>query len=255
MKAGVFEAKMRSLEQFHELRVPEGAFPIIRVDGRSFSRFTNDRFDKPFDDLFHDLMVETAQALMLETGGIYAYTESDEISVLLPHTSDYFGREVEKLVSISAAMASVTFSMAFDEKAVFDSRVCVAPGPAAVIDYFRWRQADAKRCALNGTCYWTLRKHGKTESEATEALHGLSNRPKLELLQQYGVQFDSLPAWQRLGTGVYIQHETRPGFNPLKGEVVEAVRRQLVVNLDLPERDAYAEWLQGLLEPEAESAG
>jgi tRNA(His) guanylyltransferase len=39
-------------------------------------------------------------------------TESDEISILLPRDSDLFSRELEKLVSISAAVASATFTHA-----------------------------------------------------------------------------------------------------------------------------------------------
>ena len=43
-------------------------------------------------------MAETAKALLSSLQGTYAYTESDEISVLLPRHADLFDREVEKLV-------------------------------------------------------------------------------------------------------------------------------------------------------------
>ncbi len=35
-------------------------------------------------------------------------------------------------------------------QAHFDCRVVVAPADEQVTDYFRWRRADAARCALNG---------------------------------------------------------------------------------------------------------
>lgn len=83
-----FEAQMRALEHFHSLRVLPGAWTVIRVAGRSFSRFTETGFEKPFDIRFHDHMVKTATALLEELHGLYAYTESDEISVLFPAMDD-----------------------------------------------------------------------------------------------------------------------------------------------------------------------
>jgi tRNA(His) guanylyltransferase len=72
---------MRALEVFHSLRLPPGARVILRLDGRSFSRFTETHFDKPFDSRSHD---RTTQAVPEDLRGFYAYAESDEISVLLP---------------------------------------------------------------------------------------------------------------------------------------------------------------------------
>jgi tRNA(His) guanylyltransferase len=85
---------------------------VLRLDGRSFSRLTEASFQKPFDERFHELMSNTSEALLSDMGGLYAYTESDEISVLFPRDFDLFDREVEKLVSISAAVAAGTFSVA-----------------------------------------------------------------------------------------------------------------------------------------------
>ncbi|MFB2877735.1 hypothetical protein [Floridanema aerugineum] len=42
-----------------------------------------------------------------------------------------------------------------------------------VTDYFSWRQADATRCALNGWCYWTMRKLGLSASQATAKLKSI----------------------------------------------------------------------------------
>ena len=48
---------MRAGEVFHALRVPPGAFTVVRVDGRSFSRLTERLAQKPFDPAFHAHMV------------------------------------------------------------------------------------------------------------------------------------------------------------------------------------------------------
>ena len=90
MGDNTFENRMRELEYFHNLRLLPGAWVVVRVDGRGFSRFTESRFEKPFDLKFHGLMVHTAQALLQEMQGIYAYTESDEISVLFRPDWDFF---------------------------------------------------------------------------------------------------------------------------------------------------------------------
>src|SRR5207249_1656476 len=67
-----------------------------------------------------------------------------------------FDRKLEKVVSLSAGIASAAFTQACGVPVHFDSRVWLGADAALVVDYFRWRQADAARCALHGWCYWTL---------------------------------------------------------------------------------------------------
>lgn len=247
MRPDDFDAELRRLELYHTLRVVPDAWAVLRVDGRSFSRFTESRFDKPFDPRMSALMRTTAEALLVELGGLYAYTESDEISVLLARDFDLFDRELEKLVSISAAIASSTFSLAAGERACFDSRVWVGVTDQRVVDYFLWRQADATRCALNGWCYWTLRKEGQTVAQATAALEGQSVGWKNELLFQRGINFNELPAWQRRGVGLRWETYDKPAVNPKTGEEVTAQRRRVAVVDELPMKEEYARWLRGLL--------
>ncbi len=96
------ESRMRSLEWFHHERVLPGLWLILRLDGRGFGRFTAARFEKPFGARMCDPMCGAARALLTDFQGLYAYTMSDEISLLLPREWDLFGRFVEKIVSISA---------------------------------------------------------------------------------------------------------------------------------------------------------
>jgi len=195
-------------------------------------------------------MVGTAQALLTELGAVYAYTESDEISLLLDPGFDLFGRSVEKLVSISAGIASAAFTQAIGEPAHFDSRLWLGTTVADVIDYFSWRQADAARCALNGWCYWTLRKAGQSRHQTTRALDGASTADKNELLFQNGINFNDLPAWQRRGIGLWWETYQRPGYDPVRGTEVAATRRRVNADRDLPMKDAY----RGLIEQLAATA-
>jgi len=243
-----FEQRMRALEYFHDLRVLPGTWPVLRLDGRSFSRLTEARFEKPFDLHFHELMCRTTDALVTELGATYGYTESDEISLLLPNASDVFDRSVEKLVSIAASIAGGTFSVALGEVAQFDCRIWMGAQPGLVVDYFRWRQADAARCCLNGWAYWTLRKAGRSVEEATAALNNQSVAYKNELLFQNGINFNDVPTWQKRGTGIYWESYEKEGFNPKLGQTVTAVRRRMKVDRELPMAEEYAQFIARFLD-------
>jgi len=239
MDADAFEAQQRAREYYHGLRVLPGAFVVIRVDGRGFSKFTEANFDKPFDERFSALMVETASALMAELGARYGYTESDEISILLDPASSPFGGSVEKLVSLSAGIASATFTHAAGLPAHFDSRVWLGTGVEDVADYFSWRQADATRCALNGWCYWTERKKGKSPGQAAQALDRASTAAKNELLYSHGINFNELPTWQRRGIGLWNETYPHVGHDPIRDVAVTVNRRRLRVERELPMKDEY----------------
>jgi tRNA(His) guanylyltransferase len=51
-----FEKRMRALELFHTLRLPSDVWTVLRVDGRSFTRFTETGFEKPIDSRFQQIM-------------------------------------------------------------------------------------------------------------------------------------------------------------------------------------------------------
>jgi tRNA(His) 5'-end guanylyltransferase len=247
MTADTADRRMHQLESFHGLRVVPGAWPILRVDGRAFTRLTEQRFAKPFDERFHRFMVQTAQALLEELGAIYAYTQSDEVSVLLPAPTRLFDREVEKLVSISAGIASSAFTLALQAPAHFDSRVCVAPTAEQVVEYFKWRQDDATRCCLNAWSYWLLRKDGLSVHEAARELHGKNFGEQNEILFRRGVNFNDLPIWQRRGTGLYWVQEQKVGTNPLTGESRQTVRRRMHVDEAIPMGEEYERFVRALL--------
>lgn len=253
MKHEDLESRMREGEFFHSLRLLRGAWCVLRVDGRGFSRFTESRYEKPFDAMLHQQMGRTASALVEDLQGLYAYTESDEISVLFSPEWDLFDREVEKLVSISAGLASATFTHAAGVPATFDSRVWMGVDEGAVVDYFRWRQADATRCALNGWCYWTLRKEGQSVAQATRTLEGQSVAFKNELLFQRGINFNELPLWQRRGTGIYWEKYEKEGVDPRNGKKVLTTRRRLRVDESLPMGEEYDAFLRQRMSAEPQS--
>lgn len=207
MKFDDLDQKMRVFETAHDLCVLPGLHMVARLDGRSFTRLTKEvhKFEAPFDPRFRDLMLETAEHLMSGCGFniLYGYTESDEISLLFGLEENSFGRKLRKLISILASEASAKFSLSLGAMACFDCRVSQLPTLDLVVDYFRWRNEDAHRNALNAHCYWRLRKEGKNVGDATGALKGMSVADKNELLFKHGINFNDLPLWQRRGVGLY----------------------------------------------------
>ena len=251
---------MREGEWFHDQRVPRGMWSVIRMDGRCFSRLTR-YFSKPFDFSFRDAMTLTARDVLKEMGGAYAYVESDEISVLLRPDYDFCSREVEKIVSLSASVATAKFNVeiwnrnSFYPNAHFDSRIWIGANESAVIDYFRWRMSDSTRCALNGWCYWKLREDGLSERAATSALYGMGPDGKNELLFQRGINFNDLPAWQRRGTGLRYETYEKEGFNPKTQKFVKCVRRRIMTDDDLPMKDAYRDYLLEIMKTDDPKEG
>ena len=158
---------------------------------------------------------------------------------LKAHTLTTFDRKVRKYNSVLAGEASARFSLLLQDLACFDCRISELPNLDLVVDYFRWRNEDAHRNALNAHCYWLLRKEGQTVQQATAALNKISVAEKNELLWQRGINFNDLPLWQRRGTGLYWERVQKTGTNPLTHEVVSTQRRQLKKDLELPMRDEY----------------
>lgn len=148
---------------------------IIRIDGRHFHSFTKG-MNKPFDKILSETMEETTKELFKNVQNcILAYTQSDEISLLLIDTKElnteaYFSNGIQKMASVTAAEATLLFNkilmnkielmitengpwskeMCLDKlhKAMFDSRVINVPIDD-VPNYFVWRQMDCYKNAIS----------------------------------------------------------------------------------------------------------
>lgn len=251
MKFDELDTKMRVFETAHDRSVLPAMFLVARIDGRNFTRLTKEthNFEAPYDARFRDMMVETTSHLMnCGFNAIYGYTQSDEISLLFHPNITTFDRKVRKYDSILAGEASAKFSLLLQDLACFDCRISELPNVDLVIDYFRWRNEDAHRNALNAHCYWLLRKEGQTVQQATSALNRLSVAEKNELLWQRGTNFNNLPLWQRRGIGLYWERYQKTGTNPLTEEVVSTTRKRLNVDLELPMRDEYGHFIHTLID-------
>ena len=55
---------------------------IIRLDGNNFHNWTKG-LNRPFDEGFVNLMIDTTKFLVQETNAVVGYTQSDEITLIL----------------------------------------------------------------------------------------------------------------------------------------------------------------------------
>lgn len=144
--------RMKAYENTYRYRLLPRMPVIIRVDGKAFHSVTRNCVE-PFDIHLVSAVDQAALALMEEVQNARcAYVQSDEISLLLVDynkfaSQQWFDGNLQKIVSVSAAIASVAFSDFFDVTAVFDGRAFVLP-EREVVNYFVWRQQDAVRNSI-----------------------------------------------------------------------------------------------------------
>lgn len=251
MKFDDLDLKLRKYETAHDYCVVPEVYMVARIDGRGFTRLTKEihRFESPYDIRFRDYMVSTTEHLMnCGFRVVYGYTQSDEISLLFHLDEDAFGRKTRKYNSIMAGEASAKFSVLLGDVACFDCRISELPNIKNVVDYFRWRNEDAHRNALNAHCYWMLRKKGSSVGDATNYLSGMSVSEKNELLFVNGINFNDIPSWQKRGVGLYWEVFEKPCVNPKTGDEVISKRRRIKTYYELPMKDEYSDFILKFLD-------
>src|SRR5271157_907164 len=190
---------------------------IIRLDGKAFHTFTrclknyDNTMDKtPFSIKMHTVMSFTTVALVHQIQNAQiAYTQSDEISILLRdwdkhETEQWFDGNIQKIISVSASVATATFNHFFAEDvrkpesyedyALFDSRVFNIPKDE-VTNYFIWRQQDASRNSVQmlGRHYFSHKQlHQKNNSMIQDML-----------MKEHNINWNNIPTWMKRGSCAY----------------------------------------------------
>ena len=95
--------------------IDDNKYIIAHIDGRSFSNMVKNKFNKPFDDSFIEMMNQTAEYLCENVQGCQiAYVQSDEISLLIKKTNPkgeiFFDGRLCKMQSIIASLATGKFN-------------------------------------------------------------------------------------------------------------------------------------------------
>lgn len=192
--------RMKQYESAYRHTFPRRMPLIVRVDGKAFHRWTRS-CRKPFDANLITVMNFAASALCSEIqGSKMAYVQSDEISVLINsyethETQPWFDNQLQKIVSVSAAIAAATVTreapeyLRIYESAYFDARAFVLP-ESEVANYFLWRQNDASRNSVQMLAR-SLASHSECNNKNLAAL--------MELAFQRGQNWNDLPTHFRRG--------------------------------------------------------
>lgn len=221
-------------EEIPKTRLMQRCPVICRLDGKAFHTFTRG-FKRPFDDVLIKTMQETAKYLCENIQGCQlAYTQSDEISLLLIdyqrfETSAWFDYEIQKMCSISASMATMEFNRRFRDNvdewvmsgeiqeeldsdtieqlyklqdAYIEAECKGSMFDARVFNipreevtnYFYWRQLDASRNSIQMV--------GQANFSHNELQHKSCNDIQDMLITQKGINWNDFPAYQKRGSCV-----------------------------------------------------
>ena len=239
-------------ENRYRLYLPERLPVIIRLDGRAFHTFCRG-LKKPFDQIFIRTMQKTTLKLCENISGCkLGYVQSDEISLLLMQSKlesqPWFDNNLQKIVSVSASMATLYFNQAWEEEcsnylekmfddnctwdeedekyvetlnaksntATFDSRVFVLPEDE-VCNYYIWRQQDASKnsiLSLAQSMYSPAKMHGFKTNELQD-----------KMFTEYGINWNDLSTVEKRGTCVI----------PMVVEIGEGVfRNKMTLDTNIP---------------------
>lgn len=212
--------RMKMYEGVSKTRLVPKMPVLVRLDGKAFHTFT--RFmEKPYDLRMQRCMWYAARRLCEQIQGCQlAYVQSDEIQLLLVdyhsvYSSPWFDYEVQKVVSVAAAICTAAFVRAYDREfpvngaaagcgfaecePAFDARAWNIP-KHEVVNAFIWRQQDAVRNSIQSLAQAHF-SHAR--------LQGLNSKQLQDLLfLEKGVNWNDCPVPQRRGVCVVRQPET-----------------------------------------------
>lgn len=236
--------------------IVNGPFAALRVDGKGFTRFTKQMgYTFPYDLDFMEIMDCAAKDLLrLIDGSHFAYVQSDEISVIFSATGSesapqwWFGGKLQKLTSISAAQASVSFLKAEFLRSgqlvdpLFDSRVLSLQSAEEAEQYLRWRRFDAQKNSVSMAA---------SSKFSHKQLDGVSTRERAALLE--GTELERLPegffngrihyrtkvmglAWDSYAEEKVAVERTAVATSPATRDFVERALPSLIANRSFTEQ-------------------
>lgn len=164
---------------------------------------------RPFDVTLRECMIATMVRLVEETNATCGYTQSDEITLILhsddPKSMIWFGGKHSKIVSQSAALATLFFFQEVQERMpdyacrnpTFDSRVFQVPNKREAVNCVIWREWDATKNSVSMAAQTAVAAHSKY---GKKALHGKHQGQQMDILMDCGINWNDYPDWAKRGT-------------------------------------------------------
>lgn len=215
-----FGMRIKGYESASETYLDKTKYTIVRIDGHGFSKWTKG-FNKPFDDFIVRSISETSRALMEEFKAVVAYSQSDEITLILePDDNLIYSGRIQKITSLMASFASMTFNRLIQEeminidldfvegkyakypedkitflkskagKAFFDARVFQVDSDTEAFNSLLWRTFDCKRNSKNVFAQSIL-SHKQCQNKTSDEL--------VQLCAELGHYWHDLPEKYRYG--------------------------------------------------------
>lgn len=240
---------LRDCETLDVQEVPGERFITLRLDGSGFSKLTRRMtalgvFSGGYSAEFAEIMRECCQSLMTKFNAACGYTQSDEMTIVIPAASIVRGEQqchshsgrVLKICTLAASHVTSLFNYRIQELfaqkglcmeasglATFDCRMGSFATMEEALSLILWRAAD---CGVNGV---TDAVH-KSKIPGARKIEGKATGEKLQWLAQNGL----LPLQAHQAYGSYFVRSLRPheGVNPKTGEMVQTLRSSIQ---ELPE--------------------
>lgn len=235
--------RMKSYETTSKYKLLRRSYTIIRLDGLSFSKYTKS-LPKPFDRGLVEDLVETTKYLCSKIQGCkLGYTQSDEITLVLSDFDDYktqawYDNEVQKMVSISASLATSKFNQLRYKRELlkkpnvdlesikmgnFDARVFQVPTLIEVNNCLIWRQRDFYRNSIS-MCAQALYSHSELNNKNVNEMQEMIFQKGEKLKEKFikagffindkdNFNWNDLPSYLKRGTTVKLKVVEKVGEN------------------------------------------
>lgn len=217
--------RMNLYERSTQHYLPLNTYSVIRLDGCGFRNFTA-KMNKPFDVEFQNSMIQVAEHLCdLIQGSFGYYTCSDEISIFTfdsynESTEAFYGGRIQKLVSVTASMATSEFSRtpsAHWGVPYFDSRVFPIALPHEVVNYVFWRNMEYIRNSVSALALTHF---------SPKELQGYNKQKRIEMLEEKEIFWHGLTSVFKYGKIIFGKEDPIVGsydLAPLREQLLGKV--------------------------------
>ena len=253
-----FGERMKAYENVNRTYLTDGVPKVIRLDGRAFHTFLKNA-RRPYDPLVIQSMIYGAVNVMKTIGGTarFAYIQSDEVSIGINdkptiESQPWFGNNVQKMVSISAAVMSVNFSGRYNicrkpilkvplikpedgdyfgkdasfSPAYFDARIFQVPSIIEMHNAILWRQQDASKNSISQYArhFFSHKElEGKNGSEMQDMMHSV-----------HKFNWNDAPTWTKRGVLLYRIDRSKKDVIVKENPNLELIEDNIVVDWGIP---------------------
>lgn len=238
---------LKAQEQIEAGRRADPSLPLMaRIDGKCFSKFTQN-LQRPFDERFVRLMVETTKYLVEQSEALLGYCQSDEITLFwyldkenYSNREFWFNGKYQKVATVLASTAGSFFTSRLPdflpekvgEIPVFDARAWSVPDIESAYLNFIWRYRDARKNSVSMYAR-TFFPHSSLQGKSCNEMKGM--------LSFIGKSWDNLPTFFKDGTYVKRQRvmvspeDVRMGDIPERWRPKDPIFRSTILEFSLRE--------------------